>query len=1621
MRRPTPSLQCVGVWLLLVAVLPATAGVRINEIHYRPKNESTEEEFIELWNHGEKTVSLAGWRLDRGVDFSFTNQVLPPDTGLVIASNPRRLAGQHPNLKNIAGPWNGRLGNNGELIRLIDASGKTVDKVRYATEGNWSRRVRGPLQEGHRGWVWHSRHDAGGRSLELRQPDLPSGHGQNWATSQTDGGTPGIKNSVHTDDLPPMILEAAHSPSLPTSTEGVTVSVSIVDEKIKDVTAQLHFRNDGTEKFETVAMKRQKQNLFKAFIPPRPDSTVVEFFVAALDSSKNKRTWPNAGPDCPRALYQVADNQPGPGRPVHRIILTSKERSELATIGKLPWYRTSDAQMNGTFINREGGKVSVRYNVGVRLRGTTSRAAEHKSRQVNFPNDQPWQNRTSVNLNAVSPHVQELGSALFRLACLPALRARAVRVLENNQPLGGPSQFHHYVELDPLNSEYIDWQFPDDDNGNLYKGGGHADLKFLGDTAAPYAELHYYSKRTNRWLNDYTDLIDFLRALGQADSPMLPESLPQHMNLENWTRHLAVHDLLGNEETSLVTGNRGDYALYAGVNDSRFIFIPYDLDGILGVNGGEKSPLLRVRSNTSLNQLLKHPIVAASYWRQLEALANSVFEPKNFSLTVDQLTGDYLPVEERNRIKTFATDRRAFALSQIPKTFSLKNLLPKQGEWFISNSSEIELSGVANASNTAKIRVNGQFAQLKGPLAEWNSKVILNQGLNQVLIQAYDDNGLETQNEYVPIWHGANPIANIHDSIENETTWTDKKPLLITKPLLVKKDAKLIIEPGTTICFSPNAYLQIAGQLIANGEAEKRIQFLGLPQEDRPWGGIRFINATKPNRLQHIDFHRTSSSAIAITNSVLEITNAKWHQTKTNIISFRDASLKVYDSVFPTLEHSEHVTGFGILKGGELLFKGCEFGQTSGSNDVMDISGGKRPGPILELYESVFLGGNDDGLDLDGMDAFVDDCIFSNFDNAKRLGYFSAAIATGKPKPEAGVWLNVQARGNNKDIKPYRVRVNNNGQFTDPNLNQSIYASKLDVSEIEDTLTEKYISNFNNIEKVIVKTDESHITVTRSIFHKNDYHILLKEDARLFSENNTFLTSWYGAIAFDEPRHDVELPKGALLSGNIFHDNPLDLIHLNQIWLDNSWVWLHVFDSIIRPTHVWFGQRNIEANPLLNYPPGDVSLSHGSPAIGNGPNGLDMGAKVPGGASISGEPAALTRASSALLVIGGPGITHYRYRINNGALSDDYPVSEPISMTGLAPGEYCVQVIGRNAAGRWQYLSNATHSKRWRVNPKLSRIQINELLAWPNGDSLDQVELLNSSANATQLGGFSLSDNPAKPRKFVFPENTSIESDSFLVIKSTNEGGMDFRLDKNGEGLWFYDAEGSLIDSVVFGKQIEGLSIGRFGRDGKWTLTYPTLGKENQITPLGQFQDIRLAGWSTNPLVGENDQIIIKNSGKRPVNLEGLGITNKPIGQPNAFTFPSLYFIDGSEQLIIKSNQLGFKLASSQGELALKNPAGKWIDHFVYGPQPYGHEEIIPENTKLKTNTIILDFKISQEQFQIMWESKIGQIFRILSKQKLSKGPWHQEAILVAPHGPKTQFKYNLNNKIKFFLVEQID
>ena len=107
----------------------------------------------------------------------------------------------------------------------------------------------------------------------------------------------------------------------------------------------------------------------------------------------------------------------------------------------------------------------------------------------------------------------------------------------------------------------------------------------------------------------------------------------------------------------------------------------------------------------------------------------------------------------------------------------------------------------------------------------------------------------------------------------------------------------------------------------------------------------------------------------------------------------------------------------------------------------------------------------------------------------------------------------------------------------------------------------------------------------------------------------------------------------------------------------------------------------------------------GSPAIGAGPNGRDLGGVVPLGASISGEPNGATDQTSATLTVGvnrqgngipasgwpsGSGYTHYRWRLDSAPWSAETPIDAPITIAGLAEGPHHVEVNGRRDAGGYQ-------------------------------------------------------------------------------------------------------------------------------------------------------------------------------------------------------------------------------------------------------------------------------------------------------------------------------------------------
>jgi hypothetical protein len=229
------------------------------------------------------------------------------------------------------------------------------------------------------------------------------------------------------------------------------------------------------------------------------------------------------------------------------------------------------------------------------------------------------------------------------------------------------------------------------------------------------------------------------------------------------------------------------------------------------------------------------------------------------------------------------------------------------------------------------------------------------------------------------------------------------------------------------------------------------------------------------------------------------------------------------------------------------------------------------------------------------------------------------------------------------------------------------------------------------------------IVAARNVFVNNDHAVLLKENSTMVAENNVFVNCTYGAIDYGEwPDRTVDPGRGAYLDGNIFWNNGSGF--QNQFAQPGKKNPEIVVNRCILPKEYHsLGTGNLDTDPRFVDPESDFHLLPDSPARGAGPNGLDMGRWVPAGASLSGEPDSVTQETAATLTVGGPGVTHYEYSVNDtaGPWSAELSVAEKprIDLTGLIEGgTYTVYVKGKNSANRWQTDPEYAVSKTWRVS-----------------------------------------------------------------------------------------------------------------------------------------------------------------------------------------------------------------------------------------------------------------------------------------------------------------------------------
>ncbi len=1581
----------------------AVEPVVISELMFSPPGDQRPAQFIELFNAGGNPVSLAGWQFTKGVKFTFPNVIIPAGGYLVVAADAATFTANHPTVTNFVAGWTGNLSGNGENVELDDANGARVCAVHYYDQGDWAQRRVGDIYPGKpdwwRGWQWVNPAAGGGKSLELINAALPVGYAQNWAPSGPDGGTPGAPNSVATNAAAPFIAAVRHAPAIPRSADAVVVTAQVLPASAGVPTVTLHYRVDGAAAFSSLAMADDghhgdgaaSDGLFGVVLPAQPDKTVVEFYVEAADAGGLARTWPaptdDAGTQGANALYQVDDSAYAGNQPVFRVIVRSAEwKAWLDLMDNISDGRYSDATMNATLVATDGAGTEIRYNVGVRNRGKGTRAAHPHNFHLAIPTDRSWRTRTSLDLNTRDVHAQVAANTLISLAGLPDPYGAPAQVRVNGvnlahaTPDGGVDsyQFGSYYCFEPYDSDWAGNHLPTDPAGNLYKGTWYfdwvglknpADLRYLGDNPLAYEQIYSangptsetgaYSKQNHTAANDWTDLIQLTKTLNNASDSSFVTDVGAVVNVDEWLRYFAANALVGNMETTLCTGAGDDFSMYRGVADPRFQLLTHDLDTTLGQGdtgadpnqsifaAADGSSTAHTPGVAAIKRLLKHPEVAPRYYAIVTNLADTAFAPDRLDAVLDQVLGGWVPSSYIQSMKDTAAARRAGVLSQIPLAISVTSAPAVVGGYPHATSATVTLSGQANAVRTRTVLVNGVAANWTPWSATWSAAdVALLPGLNRVLIQALDGDGAEFERTVFTVWYDQGSVTSVAGgSLTADATWTAASgPYQINGSLTVASGATLTIEPGTTVYLGSGVKLTVAngGRLLAEGTEAAPISFAAPPGAGTSWGGLTINGAvgSPETRIAYAYFQGNGGTCIEVAGGTLNLDHTTFLTTTHQYLSLDDSSFLVSGCYFPTSSASfelVHGTG-GIKSGGRGIVRDCYFGTTTGYNDIMDFTGGNRDAdqPIIQYYHNVFVGTDDDMLDLDGTDAWIEGNIFMH------------AHRNGSPDSSSAI------SGGNYDFGG------------------------------------------------ALGTRTSEITILGNLFFDCDDAATAKQGNFYTLFNNTIVhTTKTGGMDFgsgvvnlrDTTPDVTTFGRGFYLEGNIIVDaeqlvRNYDAASASVVFTNNilPFAWdgpgggNHVLDPLFNHLPTVAETTNFttwqQAQVMWDW----LGLQPASPARGAGPNGLDQGGVIPPGVSISGEPTGTTAETSATLVVGisrtgdgiptggfpqGSGFTHYQWRLDAGAWSDETPMATPISLTNLANGAHHVEVIGRNDAGWYQNDpalgadAVVTSSGTWTVDtgymPPAGHVRLNEILArnvsaFANAGTFpDAVELFNDGGQPLDLGGMALTDGASNRSRFVFPAGTVLAAGQFLVVfgdTNTTAPGLHLGFNLNGSGgvLFLFDKPadgGALLDEVAYGFQLPDLSIGRLA-DGSWTLTLPTLGAPNVAQPLGEAGSLRINEWlAQGRSIYPDGFIELYNAAALPAPLGGMRLAANALIETNLPAFPPLSFIAGHGFALFYpdgnsaagNDHLAFTLPTLPGAIGLFGANQQPVDVVLYGPQ----------------------------------------------------------------------------------------
>ncbi len=770
--------------------------------------------------------------------------------------------------------------------------------------------------------------------------------------------------------------------------------------------------------------------------------------------------------------------------------------------------------------------------------------------------------------------------------------------------------------------------------------------------------------------------------------------------------------------------------------------------------------------------------------------------------------------------------------------------------------------------------------------------VVLNPGYNRILIETLDGpagSGDVLEQTSVDVYYEDGDVAEIAGTIAGHVVLDAASgPWRVTSDVIVVDGGLLEIQAGTTVLFADGTGLTVGqgGRLLAEGTRYRHIRMTRMIESEGTWSGILLDGTQQDNRLRWVDIEYADNShgTLDIQHAKIRVESVTWAHTNSAILNADHPSATIENAVFPSITNAEPVHGVGLSGDEYLVFRGCTFGGTSGYNDIIDFTDCQRPGPIIEFYDNVFLGGGDDGPDLDGADAHIEGNVFANFRQDHTGSSTSNIIATG--------------RGGGNPSQVVAVR-----------------------------------NIFMNSDHGILLTEDSFLTAQNNLFVGMDTAAISfgepdrgRDPGRgAMLEGNIFWNNG-GEFQhfFEEPNPQYgpqELSVYRNVIPSIWHEYGAGNVDAAPVFVDPNGDYRLISGSAGKMAGAW----GLDMGPFVR---SGAAIS-GEPAPVTWRTDATLTVGGPG----------ITHYRYSVNGASGPWSPQWPVDkpIELAGLTDGE--SYTVYAIGRNSAGRWQREDDAKASRTWKV--DASY-RRLRINEILAHThegQADMIELYYDGAApldLTGMSLTDDPGDRTRFVF----------HRYTVTDPVMTAGSYMVLYADTATQGKDhvgFALSGAGEGLYLYDKPsngGLLLDSVTFGPQINDYSIGRTGFDGRWKLTEPTFGAANIVQPLGDARDLKINEWFTNgDILLENDFIEIHNPSSLPVDLSALSLTDDPVGRPDRCTLGPLSFVEANGYAVFvadggtESGHLSFKLSSNSGLIGLFDADSAEVDQVIYGPQ----------------------------------------------------------------------------------------